>query len=378
MLYRTMPRTGDRVSILGFGCMRLPLDDEGGIDEPRAAAMLRSAVDRGVNYIDTAWSYHNGDSEPVVGRALEGGWRDKVLLATKLPSWLVEKPSDMDYFLDEQLKRLRTDHIDYYLVHSLNADRWANVKRNDYGRFLERALADGRITRAGFSFHDGLPLFREIVDDWPWHFCQIQYNFLDTNYQAGTEGLKYAAERGLGVIVMEPLRGGNLAQNVPDAMMSIWEESPRKLSPAGWALRWVWNHPEVGVVLSGMTTESDLEDNMATAELGEPSSLTAEELDMIGRVAKEYRSRMKVGCTACQYCMPCPAGVNIPECFNRYNMAFMFDDVERARATYPVFVKRDARASVCVKCGVCEEKCPQNLPIREHLASVVELLESDR
>ncbi len=378
MLYRTMPRTGDRVSNLGFGCMRLPLDAEGGIDEPRAAAMLRSAVDRGVNYIDTAWSYHNGDSEPVVGRALEGGWRDKVLLATKLPSWLVEKPSDMDYFLDEQLKRLRTDHIDYYLIHSLNADRWANMKRNDYARFLERALADGRIRRAGFSFHDGLPLFREIVDDRPWHFCQIQYNFLDTNYQAGTEGLKYAAERGLGVIIMEPLRGGNLAQNVPDAMMSIWEESPRKLSPAGWALRWVWNHPEVGVVLSGMTIESDLEDNMATAELGEPSSLTAEELDMIGRVAKEYRSRMKVGCTACQYCMPCPAGVNIPECFNRYNMAFMFDDVERARATYPVFVKRDARASVCVKCGACEEKCPQNLPIREHLASVVELLESER
>lgn len=377
MLYRKMPRTGDEVSILGFGCMRFPLDDEGGIDEPRATAMLRSAIERGVNYVDTAWGYHGGESEPVVGRALEGGWRDRVLLATKLPSWLVEKPSDMDSFLDEQLKRLRTDHIDYYLVHSLNADRWANMKNNDYAAFLDRALADGRIRRTGFSFHDGLPLFKEIVDDRQWDFCQIQYNFLDTHYQAGTEGLEYAAERGLGMVIMEPLRGGNLARNVPDAMMRIWEESPRKLSPAGWALRWVWNRPEVGVVLSGMTAESDLEDNLATAELGEPNSLTAEELDMIDRVAAEYRTRMKVGCTACQYCMPCPAGVNIPECFNRYNMAFMFDDLEMARATYPVFVKREARASVCVKCGECEDKCPQNLPIREHLTAVAELLEQD-
>lgn len=377
MLYRKMPRTGDEVSILGFGCMRFPLDDEGGIDEPRATAMLRSAIERGVNYVDTAWGYHGGESEPVVGRALEGGWRDRVLLATKLPSWLVEKPSDMDSFLDEQLKRLRTDHIDYYLVHSLNADRWANMKNNDYAAFLDRALADGRIRRTGFSFHDGLPLFKEIVDDRQWDFCQIQYNFLDTHYQAGTEGLEYAAERGLGMVIMEPLRGGNLARNVPDAMMRIWEESPRKLSPAGWALRWVWNRPEVGVVLSGMTAESDLEDNLATAELGEPNSLTAEELDMIDRVAAEYRTRMKVGCTACQYCMPCPAGVNIPECFNRYNMAFMFDNLEQARATYPVFLKPGARASDCVKCGECEDKCPQNLEIRDLLEDVAALLEAE-
>ncbi len=375
MLYRTMPRTGDSVSILGFGCMRFPLDAEGKIDEPRSTEMLHSAIDRGVNYIDTAWPYHGGESEPVVGRALEGGYREKVFLATKLPTWMVETSSDMDRLLDEQLKKLRTDHIDYYLLHSLNADRWGIMKRNGYEKFLERALADGRILRAGFSFHDQLPLFKEIVDDWPWHFCQIQYNFLDTNYQAGTEGLKYAAERNIGMVIMEPLRGGNLAQNVPDAMMRIWSESPKKLSPAGWALRWIWDHPEVGVVLSGMTTESDLDDNLSAAEEGAPNSLTPAEREMISRVTTEYRTRMKVGCTACQYCMPCPAGVNIPECFNRYNIAFMFDDVERAKATYPVFLKQGARASACVQCGACEEKCPQNLPIREHLASVTELLE---
>ena len=375
MLYRKMPQSGDSISILGYGCMRLPLDVEGNIDEPRATAMLRSAIDRGINYVDTAWGYHDGGSEPFVGRALGDGYREKVLLATKLPSWLVESPSDMDVFLEEQLKRLRTDHVDYYLLHSLNEERWANMKRNDYASFLKKALADGRIRRAGFSFHDQLPLFKEIVDDWPWHFCQIQYNYLDVQYQAGREGLKYAAERGLGIVVMEPLRGGNLARNVPEAIQRIWDESPEKLSPAGWGLRWVWDQPEVGVVLSGMTVESDLEDNLVSTAYGHANSLTEEERGMIARVAEEYRARMKVGCTACQYCMPCPAGVNIPECFNRYNMAFMFDNLEQARATYPVFVKRGARASVCVKCGACEEKCPQNLPIRDHLDAVVELLE---
>ncbi len=378
MLYRKMPRTGDKISILGFGCMRLPLNADGGIDEERATAMIRSSIDRGVNYVDTAWAYHGGESEPLVGRALEGGYREKVFLATKLPSWLIETPSDMDRYLDAQLSKLRTDHIDYYLLHSLNTERWGIVKRNGYEKFLEKAIDDGRIRRAGFSFHDKLPLFKEIVDDWPWHFCQIQYNYLDTNYQAGTEGLKYAAAKNIGVVIMEPLRGGNLAQNVPDAVKRIWNESPKTLSPAGWALRWLWNQPEVSVVLSGMTTESDLDDNLSVADEGGINSLTPAEQDMISRVKEEYRTRMKVGCTSCQYCMPCPAGVNIPECFNRYNIAFMFDDVERAKQTYSLFLKPGARASACVQCGACEEKCPQNLPVREHLASVVELLETDK
>ncbi len=377
MLCRTMPQTGDKVSILGYGCMRFPLNSDGGIDENRATALIRRAIDSGVNYIDTAWPYHGGESEPVVGRALSGGYREKVFLATKLPSWFVETPSDMDRFLDEQLEKLQTDHIDYYLLHSLNQDRWDIMENNDYAAFLDRALADGRIRRAGFSFHDQLPLFKKIVDAYPWHFCQIQYNFLDTEYQAGTEGLKYAAEKNIGMVVMEPLRGGNLAANVPEDIQAIWNESPRKLSPAGWALRWIWDHPEVQVVLSGMTTEEDLSDNLASAEGAEPGSLTEAEKEMVGRVKREYRNRMKVLCTGCQYCMPCPAGVNIPECFNRYNMAFMFDDVEKARQTYPVFVKSGAMASDCVKCGACEVQCPQNLPIRDCLDAVKELLEPE-
>ena len=377
MLYRTMPQTGDKISILGYGCMRFPLNAEGGIDEARATALIRSAIDSGVNYIDTAWPYHGGESEPVVGRALSGGYREKVFLATKLPSWYVETPSDMDRYLDEQLEKLQTDHIDYYLLHSLNQDRWAIMENNGYAAFLDRALSDGRIRRAGFSFHDQLPLFKKIVDAYPWHFCQIQYNFLDTEYQAGTEGLKYAAEKNLGMVIMEPLRGGNLAANVPEDIQAIWNESPKKLSPAGWALRWIWDHPEVQVVLSGMTSEEDLADNLASVEGAEPSTLTAAEKEMVDRVKKEYRNRMKVLCTGCQYCMPCPAGVNIPECFNRYNMAFMFDDVEKARQTYPVFVKSGARASDCVKCGACEVQCPQNLPIRDCLDAVKELLEPE-
>lgn len=343
MFYRTLPQTGDKISILGFGCMRLPLGGEGKIDEPRATAMIRSAIDRGVNYVDTAYPYHGGESETVVGRALQDGYREKVFLATKLPSWMVRTPSDMDRFLDEQLSKLQTDFIDYYLLHSLNAERWDIMKRNDFEAFLDKALGDGRIRRAGFSFHDRLPLFKEIVDAYPWHFCQIQYNYLDTDYQAGTVGLKYAAERNMGVVVMEPLRGGNLARNFPDAIKKIWSESPRPLSPAGWALHWLWDHPEVSVVLSGMTTEQDLDDNIASSSSASP--LVAAEKEMIARVKEEYRTRMKVLCTSCQYCMPCPAGVNIPECFNRYNMAFMFDSLEQARETYPNFLKPGARAS---------------------------------
>ena len=372
-----MPWTGDKISVLGYGCMRLPLDGEGRIDGERAARLVRTAIDRGVNYIDTAYTYHMEESEPFVGRALRDGYRDKVFLATKLPSWLVETPSDMDRFLDEQLARLQTGAIDYYLIHSLNAERWGNMKKHGFAAFLDKALADGRIRRAGFSFHDQLPLFKEIADAYPWHFCQIQYNFMDAEYQAGEAGLKYASGKGMGVVVMEPLRGGNLARNVPEAISSIWAESPRKISPAGWALRWLWNQPEVSVVLSGMTTESDLEDNLASAEEGFAESLTETELNLVARVRGEYRNRMKALCTGCQYCMPCPHGVNIPECFNRYNMAFMFDNLEQAMATYPVFLKPGARAGDCVKCGECEEKCPQNLEIRDLLEDVAALLEAE-
>jgi len=372
-----MPKNGDELSILGFGCMRLATRADGSIDEERAKKQLRFAIDNGVNYVDTAWPYHMGQSEPFVGRALSDGYREKVRLATKLPTWLVEKRGDMDEFLNAQLKKLQTDHIDYYLLHGLNGDLWDTVERLGVKEFLDTAKADGRINNAGFSFHSTNKDFRLIVDSYNWDFCQIQYNFLDETYQAGTGGLRYAAGKGLGVVIMEPLRGGNLARNVPPAIKEIWDRAPVKRTPAEWALRWVWNHPEVTVVLSGMNDEAHIRENLRTADQGLPNSLTEEELHLVKRVEKKYRELMKVGCTACQYCMPCPNGVNIPLCFESYNNLAFGNNPEEERLMYAARLGgvagtgKSGYASLCVKCGECVEKCPQHIDIPSVLESIV-------
>jgi predicted aldo/keto reductase-like oxidoreductase len=382
MLYRKMPENGDKLSILGFGCMRLPVKEDGTIDENRAMKLIRYAIDHGVNYIDTAWPYHMGESEPFVGKTLAGGYREKVKLATKLPSWLIESREDMDKFLNAQLERLKTDHIDYYLVHGLNGKSWDKLEALGVTDFLNKAKADGRIVNVGFSFHGTVEDFKRIVDSYPWTFCQIQYNFMDEKHQAGTEGLKYAASKGLGVIIMEPLLGGNLAGSVPDEVKDIWKESPIKKTPAEWALRWVWNHPEVTVVLSGMNEESQVEENLKIAEEAYPNSLNENEIQLISQVEKKYCELMKVGCTGCEYCMPCPSGVDIPECFSIYNDLHMFGNVEGARFTYAVnmsgvFTNTEPGgfASQCIECGQCVEKCPQDLKIPELLKAVAEELE---
>ncbi|MGA2122276.1 MAG: aldo/keto reductase, partial [Methanoregula sp.] len=239
MLYRKMNKAAPELSILGFGCMRLPQTENGQIDEDHATRMLRYAIDHGVNYVDTAYPYHNGESEPFVGRALAGGYREKVHLATKLPSWLVTSRGDMDKYLDEQLVRLKTDHIDFYLVHGLNTMFWENLSQLGITDFLDDAIADGRIRYAGFSFHDNVPVFKKIVDAYDWTFSQIQYNYMDEHYQAGTKGLEYAAKKGLGVVVMEPIRGGLLGRDLA-GVREIWQRAKTRRSPAGWALRWVW------------------------------------------------------------------------------------------------------------------------------------------
>ena len=264
MLFRKMKKAEPELSILGFGCMRLPTKDNGQIDEEKATGMLRYAIDHGVNYVDTAYPYHNGESEPVVGRALADGYREKVHLATKLPSWLITSREDMDKYLNEQLVRLRTDHIDFYLVHGLNRLFWENLSALGVTDFLTDALADGRIRYAGFSFHDNATIFREIVKSYDWTFAQIQYNFMDEHYQAGTEGLEYAAKKGLGIVVMEPIRGGLLARDLT-GISEIWKKAKVRHQPAEWALRWVWNHPEVTVVLSGMSTPEQVRQNVAFA-----------------------------------------------------------------------------------------------------------------
>jgi predicted aldo/keto reductase-like oxidoreductase len=381
MLYRKAPKTGDELSILGFGCMRLPLKD-GRIDEERATRQLRHAIDRGVNYVDTAWPYHGGESEPFVGRALAGGYRERVRVATKLPAWLVQSRADMDRYLDAQLEKLATSRIDYYLVHSLNGPAWERMAALGAGEFLGRARADGRIGNAGFSFHGAPHEFPRIVDGYPWEFCQIQYNYLDTERQAGTAGLRYAASKRLAVIVMEPLRGGMLGGEPPAPVAALWHEAERPRSPAEWALRWVWDHPEVTVVLSGMNDETQIEENLATAAGGRAGSLTAAETELVARAGAKYREIMKVECTGCSYCLPCPSGVDIPSSFDAFNVWHTFGKPQQANFSYIVraagiFTRQPAYASLCSRCMDCEEKCPQSLPIPDLLDQVAALFEGE-
>jgi predicted aldo/keto reductase-like oxidoreductase len=377
MLYRTMPKNGDSLSILGFGCMRLPMQD-GVIDEARAIRQIRHAIDQGVNYVDTAWPYHAGASELLLAKALKDGYRERVKLATKLPTWMIESRADMDRFLAAQLKKLETDHIDYYLMHALDGTSWDNVARLGAAEFLDTAVRDGRIVNAGFSFHGLGPDFIRIVDAYPWVFCQIQYNFLDEEYQAGTAGMKYAAEKGLGVVVMEPLRGGNLAlPTPPPAVATLWNEALVRRTPAEWALRWIWNHPEVTVVLSGMNDEAQIDENLAIAATAEVGALSAGELKLVGRAAETYRELMKVGCTGCGYCMPCPSHVMIPICFEEYNRMHMFGPPEEVKFRYAFRMSGElvdgnpGFASQCVQCGECLDKCPQLINIPEVLSQVV-------
>lgn len=376
MLYRNIPKTGDKLSVLGFGCMRLP-QKNGKVNEKRAIAQIRQAIEQGVNYIDTAYFYHNGTSETIVGKALSGGYRERVRLATKLPPWGVKVRQDMDNILRDQLKKLQTDRIDYYLLHAIyGRDMWDRMRALGVIEFLEKAKQDGIIANIGFSFHGNTQVFKAIIDDYDWDFCQIQYNYLDELNQAGTEGLEYAAAKRLGIVIMEPLRGGSLAGGIPPVVQRVWDRAEVKRSPAEWALRWVWNRPEVTVVLSGMNEEGHIAENIRIANDAWPNSLTDDELELVDKVKATYRKMMKVGCTGCGYCMPCPAGVNIPMCFERYNAKYLFNiNWLIARLDYlirlgGVLNANKSNASLCMECGKCERKCPQHIPIRQELKAV--------
>jgi predicted aldo/keto reductase-like oxidoreductase len=316
-----------------------------------------------------------------LGRALAGGYREKVRLATKLPSWLIKAREEMDRYLDAQLKKLNTNRIDYYLLHGLNGVLWDSLNSLNALDFLEKAKKDGRIVNAGFSFHGVFDDFRRIVDSYDWGFCQIQYNYLDTENQAGKKGLMYAASKGLGVIVMEPLRGGDLGRpSPPSAVAAVWDTGGQKRSPVEWALRWVWNHPEVTVVLSGMNEESHIAENIAIAENAHPNALSESELQLIEKVSQTYRKIMKVGCTGCGYCQPCPAGVLIPSCFEVYNNMHMFNTTAEAPFMYVLIAGgsltgKPGYASQCVQCGECLERCPQQIDISTYLEKVATELE---
>ena len=375
MRYRTFGKLDWRVSALGFGCMRLPTKGQHeNIDEPAATKMLRYAIDHGLNYVDTAYPYHGGNSERFLGRALQDGYREKVRLATKLPTWLVKAPEDFDRYLNEQLERLQTAHLDFYLLHSLNQGSWHKVQDLGVLQWAGSAIADGRIRYLGFSFHDKYEAFQEIVDaSDQWTFCQIQYNYMDVENQAGTRGLQYAASKGLAVVVMEPLLGGKLV-NPPQPIQALWDTATRQRSPADWALQWLWNQPEVSLVLSGMSAIEQVQENVASADRAGVDPLTAEELALFDQVRGKYRALCPIPCTKCGYCMPCPNGVNIPRNFETYNEGAMYDKPATARHAYTTWMPENERASQCIQCRQCEELCPQSIPISAWMPIVQQVL----
>jgi uncharacterized protein len=386
MHYRKMPKSEDNLSILGFGCMRLPVidNDPAKIDEDTAIKMVRYAIDEGVNYIDTAYPYHGkgmespGNSEPFVAKALKDGYRKKVKLATKLPSWLIKSRQDMDRYLNEQLQRLETDCIDYYLIHALNHLLWPHVKSLGVTEFLDSAIKDGRIRFAGFSFHDNsVALFQEIIDSYDWTFCQIQYNYLDEKYQAGRDGLQYAAQKGLGIVIMEPLKGGSLAVNLPESAVETFKKTDAGKTPVEWALRWLWNHPEISVVLSGMNSMEQVIENVSIANNTKGIDLTDDEVGIVNQVKDMLLKNVTVSCTGCGYCMPCPAGVNIPLHFKYLNDYLRFDSQNTkmsAKFMYNMTMPGNEKASNCVQCGKCETHCPQSISIRKKLQEATETL----
>jgi predicted aldo/keto reductase-like oxidoreductase len=359
--------------------MRLPILDgkSSNIDQEKTTEMIRKAIEAGVNYFDTAYVYHDHMSEVALGKALQDGYRERVRIATKSPIWMIKESADFDRLLDEQLKRLQTDTVDFYLLHALNRDSWTKVQQLDLLRRGEAAKADGRIRRFGFSFHDNLEAFKQIVDGYDaWDFCQIQYNYMDTTVQAGTEGLKYAAAKGLAIIIMEPLLGGKLALDLP-ATRPLWESADQKRKPADWALQWLWNQPEVTLILSGMSTLEQVEENISSASASEVGVLSPAEVELVAKVCEVVNGLSPIPCTRCEYCLPCPTGVNIPRNFDVYNRIAMYDVLDDCRFEYKRWIPDGEKAAVCIQCDECLSKCPQNIAISTWLPVVEEVLGLD-
>lgn len=378
MNYRINPKNGDKLSILGYGCMRFPTKGNA-IDEIEAERHLLSAIERGVNYFDTAYIYHRGKSESFLGKVLAKGYRDQVKIATKLAHYMIRTSADIEKMFATQLERLQTDRIDYYLIHMLcDLEAWERLKAFGIEEWIADKKAKGQIINIGFSYHGGKSEFQKLVDAYPWEFCQIQYNFLDENNQAGRNGLEYATQKGIPVFVMEPLRGGKIINRLPKEVNTIWETATPKRTPADWALRWVWNHPEVTLLLSGMSTEEQVDENIKTASDADANAFTNYELELFDQVRAILKSKTKVDCTACGYCMPCPHGVDIPTCFSQYNDRYLIGK-KGSKLKYMqntgAYSKKPSYASLCVGCGKCEQHCPQNIEIINELKNVKKEME---
>jgi len=351
--------------------MRLPLTSENpsDIDRVKSFEMFDAAIEGGVNYFDTAYPYHGGASEKLVGDYFQQRSREGISIATKLPVWLVNAPEDLERLFQEQLDRLQQPYVDYYLLHALNAKSWQQAKDNGALAFLDQLKAQGRIRYAGFSYHDAYEHFEEIVDAYKWDFCQVQLNYLDTEHQAGLKGMRYAKARGIDIVIMEPLRGGSLAGKAPEEVELLWGEQ----SAATWAFNYLYDMPEVSVLLSGMSTMDQVLENIAIAKKSQVNMLSSEERAVIAQVANLYQSRKQNDCTECGYCMPCPLGVNIPRAFKLFNLAYRFNRVDEY-STYYQNSPAGTAADTCIACGVCEPKCPQNIPIIEDLKAVHRVL----
>ncbi len=375
MNYR-QDRYGNPLSILGYGCMRFP-QKLGRTDMEETEKQVMAAIRGGVNYFDTAYIYPG--SEAALGQILhKNGVRRQVKIATKLPHYLLKSRESMDDLFTEELKRLQTDYVDYYLMHMLtDVGAWERLKKLGIEQWIQEKKASGQIRQVGFSYHGGADMFCQLVDAYDWDFCQIQYNYMDEHTQAGRKGLRYAASKGLPVIIMEPLRGGRLVNRLPDGAKKLFAEHPNGWTAAQWSLRWLWDQPEVTVVLSGMNSEAMIEENMHTASLARAGDLTDGDRELLKQVVQELNAKIKVGCTGCGYCQPCPAGVDIPGVFSAYNRKFQ-DGTFRALKDYfmcTTLRTNATAASNCIGCGKCEKHCPQHIEIRKELKNVQKKME---
>jgi predicted aldo/keto reductase-like oxidoreductase len=360
MEYTKLGKTGINVSRFGLGCMRFPENKEDSIK------MVRYAVDNGVSYIDTAYAYEN--SEIIIGEALQGGYRERATLATKSPVWNIQKHTDFEKYLDEELKRLHTDYIDMYLLHNLNPGNWEAVKKHDGLSFLDKMVKKGKIRHKGFSIHNTLEAFKEIVSIFDWEMAQIQLNILGETYQAGIEGLRYGAGKGLGMVVMEPLRGGSIVNNTPPEVIKLLREYPEKRSLVEWCFRWLYNMSEVSVILSGTSTLEQLKDNLRIFESSRHNVMSGNDMELIHSIQKIYDSKTNIGCTGCKYCMSCPQGLDIPNLFKLYNQYQLFNKPVNDSLIYQN--SRMVCADQCIQCGHCKQHCPQQLDIPELMKTV--------
>ncbi len=367
MEYRKMENIDVKTSLLGFGCMRFPTNPDRSINEEETLAMVDKAYQAGVNYYDTAYPYHDGKSEVMIGKALARYPRESFYLATKLPVWAVEKKEDVGKYFKEQLERLNMEYVDFYLLHALDKERWEKIKKVGMLEYCEKLRAEGKIRYLGFSFHDDYEAFEEIITSYKWDFCQIQLNYMDKDEQATTKGVALAEKLGIPLVIMEPVKGGSLA-SLPEDITALFKEERPDDSTTSWALRYVGSFPNVKVILSGMSDMEHVEDNLKTFNKFEV--LSDKEQEIVDQVAKTLHSRVQNGCTGCRYCMPCPAGVNIPGCFGIWNEYHVYQNVKKTTYKWTRDIKEEERAKNCIKCGKCEKVCPQKINIREDLERV--------